>query len=64
MQSYIVTEILSKPEQMELKLDCVTIVYWGVKVEMLGMSDTIQSIVTFSKLSKAKKLKLGDAFER
>lgn len=64
MQSYYVTEIKGSPQQMELKLDSITIIYWGVEVEMMGNEQIIKSIVTFSKLSKAKKLKLGDVFER
>lgn len=64
MKPYKVTAILSKPEQMEYKLDNVAIIYWGVKVEMMGEGHTIESIVTFDKIGKAKKLKVGDVFER
>ena len=64
MQPYHVTEILGEPEQMKLILDNVTIAYWGVKVKMAGEGLTIESIVTFDKIGKAKKLRVGDVFER
>lgn len=64
MQPYHVTEILGEPEQMKLVLDNVAIVYWGVKVKMMGEGLTIESIVTFDKIGKAKKLRVGDVFDR
>jgi len=64
MQPYYVIEILGKPEQMKLVLDNVAIVYWGVKVKMMGEGHIIESIVTFDKIGKAKKLRVGDVFER
>jgi len=64
MKPYYVTKVKGKPQQMELKLDSITIVYWGVQVEMMGDGHVIESIVTFDKLSKAKKLKVGDVFKR
>lgn len=64
LKQYFVTAILSKPKKMELKLDDLAIHYWGVEVLMVCDGAEIESIVTFDKLHKAKKLQIGDAFER
>lgn len=65
MKQYFVTAILSKPKKMELKLDDhSSVYYWGVDVEMVAEGEVIQSIVTFDKLHKARKLQIGDVFER
>lgn len=64
MKQYFVTAILSKPKKMELKLDDMAVSYWGVEVELVADGEAIKSIVTFDKLTKARKLEIGDVFER
>lgn len=64
MKQYFVTAILSKPKKMELKLDDLAVSYWGVEVELVADGEMIKSIVTFDKLTKARKLEIGDVFER
>jgi len=64
MKQYFVTAILSKPKKMELKLDDMAIHYYGVEVAMVCEGELIESIVTFDKLYKARKLQVGDVFER
>lgn len=64
MKPHYVKTILSKPKQMEFQLDSVTIIYWGVDVELECEGNITQSTITFDKITKARKLKLGDVFER
>lgn len=64
MKEYKVTEILSEPRRMTLRMDHMFINYWSVVVVLEGYGKKHESAVTYESFEEAQKLKIGDVFLR
>lgn len=59
-----VIKILGDPEELTIRLDHVSVDYWGVPVILKQERDQHESIVTFESIEEANKLRIGMVFLR